>query len=193
MMCGLFGFFGHRPDIDLLQTIAVLAAKRGPDGWGVVTDLASERGMGRLPAAIARCIEANHFVIGHCRLATVPGTKHINACQPLRIGRYVMAHNGTVNNLDDLRDAFGIRPVTGNDSEAIGLLMRMLPGTTDQRLDAALDTIDHGGHYAIAVLDTELGTIHLRANCIPLWAKKTGDSTYWCSIKPGDEWELCRG
>lgn len=194
MMCGLFGYFGPLgPETGLLSQIAALAAKRGPDGWGVVTDVASEYGLGRLQPNMARGIEANFYAIGHCRLATVPGTKTIRACQPLRIGRYVLAHNGTVGNLGDLQDAFGIRLTTGNDSEAIGQLMRLLPGSTNERLDAALDTIDHGGHYAVTVLDTELGTMHLRANCMPLYTRKQDEGFYWCSIKPDDLWELHRG
>lgn len=192
-MCGLFGFFGHRPDMDTVAMAGVLAAKRGPDGWGVLTDQAIERGLGRLPSTLARGIVAERFVIGHCRLATVLGTKQVTACQPLRVGRYVVAHNGTVGNVDDIQEAFGFRLATGNDSEAIGHLLGRLPGSTDERLTAALETIDHGGHYAVTVLDLELMTIHLRANCIPLWVHRAQEGVYWCSIRPGEGWEGARG
>lgn len=192
-MCGLFGFFGHRPDMHILADAALLAARRGPDGWGIMTDHCIERGLGRLPAVLARSIVADRFVIGHCRLATVLGSKSIQDGQPIRVGRYVIAHNGTVANAEDLQDAFGYKPETRNDSEAIGRVMCRLPGTTDERLTAAIDTIDHGGHYALAVLDAELGTIHLRASGIPLWAHRTPDGIYWCSIKAGDDWEGVRG
>ena len=45
----------------------------------------------------------------------------------------------------------------------------------------------------MTVLDVELGTIHLRANSIPLWAHRTPDGIYWCSIKAGEDWEGVRG
>lgn len=191
-MCGLFGFFGNGPDMDRLAMAAVLAAKRGPDGWGILTDCTYERGMGRLPSTLARGIVADRFVIGHCRLATVLGSKSVHDGQPIRVGRYVISHNGTVANADDLQRAFGYQPQTRNDSEAIGLLMHRMPGSTDERLSAVLDTIDHGGHYAVSVLDLHDLTIHLRANCMPLWVHRAPEGTYWCSIRPDETWEGCR-
>lgn len=192
-MCGLFGFFGNRPDVERLATAAVLASKRGPDGWGILTDYTYERGLGRLPAVLARGIMAERFVVGHCRLATVLGSKNIHDGQPIRVGRYVVAHNGTVANAEDLKRAFGYHPLTRNDSEAIGLLMHRMTGSNDDRLNAVIDTIEHGGHYAIAVLDMEAMTIHLRAQGIPLWVLRAPEGAYWCSIRPGPEWEGCRG
>jgi asparagine synthetase B (glutamine-hydrolysing) len=192
-MCGLFGFFGYRPDMNVVAEAALLAARRGPDGWGVMTDHSVERGLGRLPTPLARSIAADRFVIGHCRLATVLGSKSIQDGQPIRVGRYVVAHNGCVANADDLREAFGYTPDTRNDSEAIARLMCRLPGTTDERLTAALETVDHGGHYAVTALDLELMTIHLRANCMPLWVRRAQEGVYWCSIRPDESWEGCRG
>ena len=192
-MCGLFGFFGSGPDMDRLAMAAVLAAKRGPDGWGILTDCTYERGLGRLPSVLARGIVAERFVIGHCRLATVLGSKSVHDGQPIRVGRFVVAHNGTVANSDELREAFGYRPTTRNDSESIALLMHRMPGTTDDRLTAVLDTIDHGGHYALSVLDLEGMTIHLRANGIPLWVHRAPEGAYWCSLRPDETWEGVRG
>lgn len=191
-MCGLFGFFGQMPDLDRLGDAAMLAAKRGPDAWGIVTDVYSERGLGRLPESLARNIDARRYVIGHSRLATVLGSKTLRDGQPLQVGRYVVAHNGTVANADELRQAFGYTPFTRNDSEAIGHLLCRLPGSTEERLTAALDTIDHGGHYAVTVLDTELMTMHLRASCMPLWVHRAPEGIYWCSIRPAADWEGCR-
>lgn len=191
-MCGLFGFWGFKPDMGRIATAALLAARRGPDGWGIVTDIASERGLGRLPAGLARGIAAERFVIGHFRLATVLGSKTIHDGQPLHVGRFVVAHNGTVPNADGLRSAFGYEPDTRNDSEAIGQLMCRLPGSPDERLDAALARIDHGGHYAVTVLDLELMTVHLRAKAMPLWVHRAYEGIYWCSIRPDETWEAAR-
>jgi asparagine synthetase B (glutamine-hydrolysing) len=192
-MCGLFGFFGQHPDMDRLAMAAVLAARRGPDGWGVLTDYSYERGLGRLPATLARGIVAERFVVGHCRLATVLGSKTVQDGQPIRVGRYVVAHNGTVANADHLQQTFGYQPSTRNDSEAIALLMHRMRGTTDERLSDVLNLIDHGGHYAVTVLDLELMSIHLRASRMPLWVHRAPEGVYWCSIRPDDTWEGCRG
>lgn len=127
---GLFGFFGDRPDPARLESAALLAAKRGPDGWGILTERSSEVGMGRLDAGTARRIDGERFVLGHCRLSTVIGTKHPGACQPIVVGRFAIAHNGTVANVRTLQEAFGFTLRTGNDSEAIAHLLNLLPGKT---------------------------------------------------------------
>lgn len=191
-MCGLFGFWGNRPDTERMALAALLASRRGPDGWGIVTDQASNRGLGRLPQQQVRDIAAERFVIGHCRLATVLGSKTVRDGQPLLVGRYLVAHNGCVANGADLSSAFGYVPATRNDSEAIGQLMCRLPGSTDQRLNAALQTIDHGGHYAVAVIDLDLMTVHLRASCMPLWTLRAPEGIYWCSVRADDTWEGVR-
>lgn len=192
-MCGLFGFVGTRPDAGRLAAAAMLAAKRGPDGWGILTDLSSERGLGRLPATLARGIAAERFVVGHCRLATVLGTKLVSACQPLQVGRYAVAHNGTIGNVSEMEQRFGFRLATGNDSEAIPRVMHAMTGTTEQRLMAALDAVDHGGHYAVALVDLENMQVLLRAMSMPLWITRQPEGAYWCSIRPGMEWEPVRG
>lgn len=192
-MCGLFGFFGDGPDTETLSQAAMLASRRGPDGWGVFTDFTYERGLGRLPAILARGIYAQRFAIGHCRLATVLGSKTPGDGQPIRVGRYVVAHNGTVGNAAEMQEAFDLRPQTRNDSEVLALLMHRMPGSTDERLSATLETVDHGGHYAVAVADLDAMTIHLRANGMPLWALRAPEGVYWCSIRPGPQWEGIRG
>ena len=170
-----------------------LAAKRGPDGWSILTDCSSEVGIGRLAVEHARRIDGERFVLGHCRLATVPGTKHPRACQPIVVGRFAVAHNGTVANVADLQRAFGFALRSGNDSEAIAHLLNILPGSVDARIDATLATIDHGGHYALSVIDLDQQAVFLRAACMPLWAYRGAEGLYWCSIRPGEEWEGIRG
>jgi glucosamine 6-phosphate synthetase-like amidotransferase/phosphosugar isomerase protein len=193
-MCGLFGYIGGgRPDMERLAMAAGLAAKRGPDGWGIVTDQTQERGLGRLPQTLARGIVAERFVIGHCRLATVLGTKTPAACQPLQVGRFVVAHNGTVANVEQLRQRFGFGLATGNDSEAIAHVLDRIEGPTEARLSAALEAIDHGGHYALVVLDLQDMTVHLKAQAMPLWVYRAGQGAYWCSIRPGQEWGAIGG
>lgn len=180
-MCGLFGFFGsHTPNIALLTLCATLAAKRGPDGWGVVTEFTEKRDLGRLTAQALRDIPPSRVVIGHCRLATVPDSRRVSACQPIRVGKYVIAHNGTIANADEFPLS------TGNDSEAIGHALVAANGN----LNDALKIVDTGGNYALSVLNLETMQVCLRAkNSIPLWRHVSNEGTYWCSIAPANDWE----
>jgi asparagine synthetase B (glutamine-hydrolysing) len=172
-----------------LATAALLAAQRGPDAWGITTETSERRGMGRLSAQHVTGLPPSRVVVGHCRLATVLGTKTPEACQPIRAGRFVVAHNGSVPNAADLVERFGLSPTTGNDSEVIALLLGVLEGPASNRLAEALAQIDHGGHYAVSVLDTSDSQVLLRARGIPLWRHITQDGMYWASIRPGMEWE----
>lgn len=193
-MCGLWGYAGAAaPDMGRLAMAARLAARRGPDAWGITTETRERRGLGRLPDDAVQTVAQNRVVLGHCRLSTVLGTKTTAACQPLRAGRFVVAHNGCVANAGKLVDRFGLSPATGNDSEVIAMLLDRLEGQAGDRLTAALRMIDHGGHYAVAVLDTADMQVLLRANGIPLWRHQTAAGTYWGSIRPGMEWEPVRG
>lgn len=189
-MCGLFGFYGvSAPDGRRLAEAAELAARRGPDGWGIVTELTEAWDLGRLDPRLASALADSRIVIGHCRLATVLGTKRVESCQPIKVGRFIVAHNGTVPNVTAIADRHGFRLRTGNDSEAIGHLLERHEGTLHARLTWALGEIAHGGHYALAVLDRDSMQIQLRARGIPLWRHVSQEGTYWCSVRPGEDWE----
>lgn len=189
-MCGLFGYYGsHNPDMSRLTGAALLAAKRGPDGWGIVTQMDEFKDLGRLKASVVRDLCRDRVVIGHCRLATVIGTKRKACCQPLRVGRFVVAHNGTIANADELAARFGFCLQTGVDSEIIPHLLDIQTGTTFERIASVLDMVDHGGHYALTVFDRDTMQVHLRASGIPLWRYVAQEGTYWCSIRPDSDWE----
>jgi len=155
-----------------------------------VTEFEHIRELGRLdPRALRRLDDARH-VIGHCRLSTVPGTRHPDCSQPLRIGRFVVSHNGTVDNVDTLREAFGFSLQTGVDSESIGHVLHRMPGATlAQRVGHAIETIEHGGHCALVVFDVLTRELSMTAISMPLWRLDADEGTYWCSIRPGCEWE----
>lgn len=189
-MCGLFGFHGARlPDRSVLHQAARLASRRGPDGWGIVTEFAQARDLGRLPEHVLAGMEPSRTVLGHCRLATVLGTKTADACQPIRVGRYVITHNGTVGNVPELEARHGFRLRTGNDSEALAHLLARAGGSLTDRLTWALLQADTGGHFAVVVLDTDTNDVEMRANRMPLWRHVAPAGTYWCSLQPAPEWE----
>lgn len=189
-MCGLWGFVGPgNADSSVLRATAALAAKRGPDSWGITTETVDQRGMGRLMPQHVDAVPPSRVVVGHCRLSTVLGTKNAAACQPIRSGRFVVAHNGSVLNASTIVRRMNLRPVTGNDSEVLALLLDSLQGHTAERLSMALDMVDHGDGYALALLDLSTMDVMLRARGIPLWSFTGSGGTYWCSLKLGTEWE----
>lgn len=183
-MCGLFGFSGPgRGDRLLLGQIAGLAGRRGPDAWGVWADGRRHANMGRVTAQAVAAIPAPRTLIGHARLATVLDTKRPECCQPIRAGRWVVAHNGTVPNVQALSRRFGFSLSTGVDSEAIAHLLAAMP------LHQAMSHVDHRGHFAVSALDAKTGAVELLAVGLPIWAIARPEGRYWCSVRPGDGWE----
>lgn len=193
-MCGLFGFAGPRPgDAGIMTTAAVLAARRGPDAWGMLGEhLPLAKRAGRLCAADTRAVRPGRYLVGHCRLATVLGNLRADAAQPLVVGPYAVTHNGSVENADSLAGAFGFRLQTGNDSEALAHLVGALSGTLAQRVDAALVLANTGEGFALAVLDMATGEVVLRRRELPLFVLNTQAGRYWCSIRPDSQWEMLK-
>lgn len=188
-MCGLFGFYGnHKPDVDILREIAGLAAKRGCDGWGVVTEFSQQRDLGRLKSL---SIAPSRMVIGHCRLATVLDTKRKECCQPLHVGRFVVAHNGAVGNVAQLRNRYGFDLKTGVDSEAIGHVLTAKTGDIATRLTETMAEVD--SPHALVVWDQDTQSLHMRASGMPLYRLITAAGVYWCSIQPDSDWNQVHG
>lgn len=189
-MCGLFGFFGAKlPAPWLVAQIGMLASRRGPDGWGIVTEFDEMRDLGRLTEPVLNDLAPSRIVLGHCRLATVLGTKRIDACQPLRVGRHVVTHNGSVRNSEQLALRHGFELSTGNDSEAIAHLLGIGSGSLAHRLQWAMDQVDSGGHFAVVALDEDGQEVQLLAHGMPLFWLVEDAGMYWCSVQPGPEWE----
>lgn len=182
-MCGLFGFFseGGAPNPVIVETIAALAARRGPDSFGYVTEHGDVRRLGKMRPGDATAAKASQFMLGHCRLATMLGNKTTDAAQPIIEGEWAVTHNGTIDSC--WYTGFALR--TGNDSEAIAHMLARNGG--DVR--AALDQAATAGSYAVAIRNTRTGAITLAARNMPLWRLADGGVVYWCSIKPGDGWE----
>lgn len=181
-MCGLFGFEsqGGIPDKAIIIEIGVLASRRGPDSFGILTDAGYSKALRRLAAQDLSGIEAGKYLVGHCRLSTVLGTNTEAAIQPIVSGGFAVAHNGTVENLVEL----GINPASGNDSEAIAQLL----DSTGRPLREVMAMIKTVGGYAIAAINLKTGQIELASDRMPLWGLERDGVRYWCSIKPADGW-----
>lgn len=124
IMCGLFGFIGQSADVDLVRRLALLAAQRGPDSWGMW--IHRQGGGEQIMVHYHRKLDPKHLdnidhcdmIIGHCRLAT---SGSIGVIQPLACGSLVIAHNGNFYDVDRIRPTLPTEPKTDCDSEVLGL------------------------------------------------------------------------
>ena len=186
-MCGLFGFFGARPEPGVLALAAQHSARRGPDAWGVLDADGLKRGLLRLDAS-SLSNASGPLIMGHCRLATVLGTgRDLTAVQPLTRDGMAISHNGAVYNLS----ALGLRLRTKNDSEAWLALMLTYEGPLDQRVIAASSRIDHHGYYALAA--HYKGKIVLATRQMPLFINERSEGVYWSSVSPCADWRRIEG
>ena len=169
-MCRLFGFRSVIPSQvhqSLLDADNALGQQsvRHPDGWGVA------HYVNGAPHLIRSCetalsdtlfhrvsgVVASETVVAHVRKAT-QGRKSVLNCHPFQHGRWVFAHNGDVENFDEVKDELKQRIypkfrryILGDtDSEVIfGLFLSRLSdfGATDQSpqveavVDALADTV----------------------------------------------------
>ena len=185
-MCGLFGFAGTQAhDGATLALAASLASRRGPDSWGMLADGRRFANIGRLKPGQVNGLAPSLRVLGHCRLATVLGTKTVDGCQPIQVGRWAITHNGTVMNVPDLQRRFGFELRTGVDSEAIAHLL----GAFSPDLATVMRAVEHGGHFAVVAMNLDSGRVAMMAQGLPLWRLDRADGAYWCSVRPGDGWE----
>jgi asparagine synthetase B (glutamine-hydrolysing) len=100
-MCGLFGFIGEQPDNKLLNQLARLACKRGPDGFGYFDGQKISRYLGKYQEQKY----TSNIIIGHARLHTIIGTsKDIEFLQPIVLNNLVFTFNGALTAHDGRSD-----------------------------------------------------------------------------------------
>ncbi|SDN13516.1 glutamine--fructose-6-phosphate transaminase (isomerizing) [Allokutzneria albata] len=143
-MCGIVGYVGHRPALDVVLNGLRRLEYRGYDSAGVAVlngagDLATERKAGPLVNLEKLLDEAGsaRFTgtagMGHTRWATHGAPNDRNA-HPHRdaSGRLAVVHNGIIENFAQLRaelEADGVEPASDTDSEcAAHLIARAFDG-----------------------------------------------------------------
>ncbi|HKE64298.1 MAG TPA: glutamine--fructose-6-phosphate transaminase (isomerizing) [Micromonosporaceae bacterium] len=160
-MCGIVGYVGAQPALDILINGLRRLEYRGYDSAGVAVladgELHTERRAGKLAnleralgEASAGGISGGSTGIGHTRWATHGGPTDRNA-HPHRSsnGRVAVIHNGIIENFASLRaelEADGVMFASDTDTECVAhLLSAELSRADDDTADAAATNSPTGG------------------------------------------------
>jgi len=191
-MCGIFGFVGGPPALEVLAQVALGASTRGPHAFGFAW-LNGGIHVFKEPGHLADNLPLLSLMlrapagIGQARLAT-SGEWWENANnQPLSTERAAIVHNGNVYNCRQIFEQRGWTPRTGSDSEGILCLADLSPNFYSLALEI-VSHVDRRSPLAVMVLGTE----HLLAvrRGHPLYAGEIGGVRYYCSRKVRPEMEL---
>jgi glucosamine--fructose-6-phosphate aminotransferase (isomerizing) len=131
-MCGIFAYFGTKEADSIVRQGLQNLEYRGYDSWGIaVTDRSQVRvvkAIGEVPKKLSDKQKMKGQIgLGHTRWATNGGVTRLNA-HPHRAqsGKFVVVHNGIVENADELKSGLierGWRFQSETDTEAIVYLL----------------------------------------------------------------------
>ncbi|MBY0470101.1 glutamine--fructose-6-phosphate transaminase (isomerizing) [bacterium] len=134
-MCGIVGYVGNRPAVDLLLKGLKRLEYRGYDSAGIAVfhqnKLEIKKSEGRLENVekllngSAPLYKASTSGLGHTRWAT-HGKPTTQNAHPHRTGHVVLVHNGIIENYQEIRDDLATRghhPASETDSEFFGFLV----------------------------------------------------------------------
>jgi glutamine---fructose-6-phosphate transaminase (isomerizing) len=151
-MCGIVGYVGEQPALDVVMQGLRRLEYRGYDSAGIAVldggELSIERRAGKL-ANLDAALDEREFAgtlgIGHTRWATHGAPTDRNAhphtdCS----GSLAIVHNGTIENFAELRDGLEARGHTlasDTDTEAVAHLIEECYAETDADLAAAVRAV----------------------------------------------------
>ena len=164
-MCGIVGYVGHRKACSVLLNGLKRLEYRGYDSAG----LAVRDGEGiKVIKEVGKVSDLERILvgldlegrqgIGHTRWATHGGVSAVNAHPHVDgMGRFVLAHNGIVENYHELKEtllADGVSFTSETDTEVIvQLLSKLYDGDILRALTALQARLE--GSYALAIIDRE--------------------------------------
>jgi glucosamine--fructose-6-phosphate aminotransferase (isomerizing) len=174
-MCGIVGYAGHRPSVDVVLGALRRLEYRGYDSAGVAVvtasgQLSSTKRAGRLSALetalTAAPLPASTTGIGHTRWATHGPPTDPNAHPHLdETGSVAVIHNGIIENFAQLRaelEAGGTTLASETDTEVVAHLLGAALGTVDGDLAGAMRQVCRrltGAFTLVAVAAGEPGRV----------------------------------
>ena len=157
-MCGIVGFISHKNCLDEIKEGLEKLEYRGYDSAGIAffetdkTTVIKKRGR---VASLFPLLEGKsaNCGIGHTRWATHGAPSDVNA-HPHRKGKFVIVHNGIIENYTELKERFaqqGLFPISETDSEIIAMLLNSVYyGNPIQAITETMKVLK--GSFAVALL-----------------------------------------
>jgi len=201
-MCNLTGYSGKTPvNVDKMKLLFIYGNRRGKDGFGVVigkqafkycgyekgTDNSNSENV--VYGKLFNTTKYRHTIIAHNRARSV-GNVNINNTHPFEYnskGNTVFfAHNGTIQNIEDLAKIYNIKTYTGEvDSKILGNII----------YEHGFDVLkEYVGYAAFSYLDYEEDALYIwkgLSQCdsvtptverpLSFWQNKTKTQLYYSS------------
>jgi glucosamine--fructose-6-phosphate aminotransferase (isomerizing) len=163
-MCGIVGYLGRKNARDIIVTGLERLEYRGYDSAGLtlfneqLKSFKIYKNIGRVEKLITSTMKMqSHIGIGHTRWAThglvSRANSHPHASES---GRFVIVHNGVIENYIDLKDRFlqSHQFKSQTDTEVIAQLIEKFSQTHEVE-QAILKTLEQlRGSYALLIIDT---------------------------------------
>jgi glucosamine--fructose-6-phosphate aminotransferase (isomerizing) len=193
-MCGIFGMVSktNRPVGQIILTGLKTLEYRGYDSWGIAViqdkQISVQKEVGKIGNATLPFSGDSMIGIGHTRWATHGGVIKENAHPHLSYdGRFVVVHNGIVENYLELKEALiadGISAkqfISQTDSEVIAHLMAK-EAEKNEVFPTFLKVMQRlRGLNAVVMMDTQTKELLVYKNGSPLVIGFSNEGTYFAS------------
>ena len=180
-MCGIVGYIGHRPGVDIVLGGLEALEYRGYDSAGIAAIDEGQNKVIKQAGRVNGLVQAVHdenlhgqLVIGHTRWATHGAPTQLNAHpQTNQAGTISVVHNGIIENFAEIRarlEAEGYQFTSQTDTEVVPNLIdyyaRQL-GSFEAGFKAALNDV-RGAYSIVAVSADDPDTLYAARLSSPL-------------------------
>lgn len=190
-MCGIFAISGENDDAGASVLAGLKKLEyRGYDSWGIAVEktdgiISIDKGVGKI-SEVQKKLPAGNTGIGHTRWATHGGIAKKNA-HPHRVGKVVLAHNGIVENYENLKRELAKKHefLSDTDSEVIATLIDneyKKGNKPEEAIRKAIKSID--GRFAIVVMFDEVPGFFAARRGSPIIIGRSKNTTYLASDVP---------
>lgn len=190
-MCGIFAVTGTANNAgEQVLTGLKKLEYRGYDSWGVAVQapdasVTVTKGVGKI-SDVNETFAEGATSIGHTRWATHGGIHKKNA-HPHRVGRVTLAHNGIVENYEELKKKLSTTHtfISDTDSEILATLIAQAydsGASPEEAIRTAVSRVD--GRFAIVVMFDGVPGFFAARRGSPIIIGKSEDTTYLASDVP---------